>query len=108
MDQLNARESRVNLDQLRRVAIAVATFIAVFVGAALLSANVNYGNGIVGDSELEQESYATEAGKALQDFYEQDTVPFKTFKSFSRPAVRKHISQLNLVCSDVIVIYPRI
>ncbi len=104
MDERNALESRVNLDQLRRVAIAVATLIAVFVGAALLSANVNYGYGVFGSSELEQESYAAEAGKALPDLYEQDTVPFKAFKSFSRPSVRKHISHLHLVCSDVIVV----
>jgi hypothetical protein len=100
---VDERNARVNLDQLRRIAIAVATLIAVFIGVALLSANVNYGYGNVGSAELEQESYATQAGKELQDFYEQDTVPFKAFKSFSRPPVRKH-TQLNQVCPDAGVI----
>ncbi len=98
VDERNARESRVNLDQLRRIAIAVATLIAVFVGAALLSSNVNYGYGIV---SLAQGAYATAAANYLQDFYEQDTVPFKAFQSFSSPPVRKHI-QLSQVCLDFI------
>jgi hypothetical protein len=95
VDERIAHESRVNLDQLRRIIIAVGTLIAVFVGAALLSANVNYGHGNVSRSELDQ------------DLSEQDTVPFKAFKSFSRPPVRKHI-QLNQVFSSKIVIYDQV